>query len=156
AFALRNNPRLRVAGADIDEARGNQLAAFAPFLPQATFYGTAFWGNNPNGPSSAFALPMPEFSDAPGYQTFQVAELYLQWTIWDFGRRHGRYEQAGLRVDISTLQASRAAQTVVFDVTAAYYRVLLARATRTVAQQAVREAESILRLTRNLFNGGVV
>lgn len=156
AFALENNPRLRVARAAIDEALGNRQAAFAPFLPQATFFGTAFWGNNPTGPANSFALPLPEYSDAPGYQTYQSAELYLQWTIWDFGRREGRYGQSALRVDVAQLQAARADQTVAFDVTAAYYRVLFTRATRTVAQQAVREAESILELTRNLFNGGVV
>jgi outer membrane protein TolC len=155
-FALENNPRLRVARAAIEEARGNRQAAFAPFLPTATFYGTAFWGNNPTTPSSGFALPLPEFSDAPGYQTYQVAELYLQWTIWDFGRRQGRYEQAGLRLDIAGLQAYRTDQTVAFDVAVAYYRVLFTQATRKVAEQAVREAESILQLTRNLYNGGVV
>ncbi|MBY0525228.1 MAG: TolC family protein [Gemmataceae bacterium] len=156
AFALQNNPRLRAARAAIDEARGNRQAAFAPFLPEATFKPTAFWGNNPKGPPGAFAIPLPEYSDAPGYQTYQVAELYMQWTVLDFGRREGRYAQASLRVDITELQATRADQTVAFDVTAAYFRVLLAQATRTVAQQAVREAESILELTRNLFNRGVV
>jgi outer membrane protein len=156
AFALENNPRLRVARAAISEALGNRQTAFAPFLPTATFFGTTFWGNNPTGPSGAFSLPLPEYSDAPGYQTYQSAELYLQWTIWDFGRRDGQYSQSALRVDVAQLQAARVDQTVAFDVTAAYYRVLFARATRTVAQQAVREAESILELTRNLFNGGVV
>jgi outer membrane protein len=156
AFALENNPRLRVARAGIEESLGDRQSAFAPFLPQATLFGTTFWGNNPTTPSNGFALPLPEFSDALGYQTYQVAELYLQWTLWDFGRRQGRYSQSELRVEVSQLQAARTDQTVAFDVSAAYYRVLLTRATRTVAQQAVREAESILELTRNLFNGGVV
>jgi outer membrane protein len=156
AFALENNPRLRVARSAIDEALGNRQTAFAPFLPQATLYGTTFWGNNPTTPSGAFALPLPEYSDAPGYQTYQSAEFYLQWTLFDFGRREGRYNQSALRLDIAGLQAARADQTVVFDVAAAYYRVLFTQATRKVAEQAVREAESIAELTRNLLNGGVV
>jgi len=156
AFALENNPRLRVARAGIDEALGNRQIAFAPFLPQATLYGTTFWGNNPTTPANGFALPLPEYSDAPGYQTYQSAELYLQWTLVDFGRRSGQYNQSALRLDIAQLQAARADQTVVFDVAAAYYRVLFTQATRKVAQQAVREAESIVELTRNLLNGGVI
>jgi len=43
-------------------------------------------------------------------------------TLYDFGRRAGRYNQAAARKQIADLQLVRADQTVQFDVTAAYLK----------------------------------
>ena len=72
---------------------------------------------------------------------FDLSELHVQWTVCDFGRRAGKYGQAGIAVDIARLQYRRALQTIAFNVVAQYFAVLQAQATFKVADQAVRRAE---------------
>src|SRR5262249_50075774 len=90
------------------------------------------------GPTGAI-LPA---GDAAHY--YAQAEAQLQWMLCDFGRTGGRYRQALARETIAKLRLVPAEQTVEFDVAVAYLNVLLARATRRVAQDAIRRAESIL------------
>src|SRR5262249_61334227 len=69
---------------------------------------------------------------------FDLAELHLQWTVCDFGRRAGKYGQAKMSVDIARLQYHRALQSVAFRVAAQYFAVLQAEATARIAEEAVR------------------
>ena len=122
------------------------LRAFAPFLPSAqTHYDVGGFGLGVggagvqlgSGPPFNFlpiggALPVGLKIDS-GYE---LAELRLQWLIADFGRRLGRFRQAGLGVDIARLQTDRAFQTVANEVAVAYYQVLRTRALRTSAREA--------------------
>jgi outer membrane protein TolC len=86
---------------------------------------------------------------------FDLAELHAQWTLCDFGRRAGRYGQAQLAVHVAQLQYNRARQTVIFQVTAAYLGLLLARANVRVAEESIKRAESVLRDARNFQRRGV-
>lgn len=154
-WADANNPRLRVAWEAIEQARGGRQVAFAPFLPHLSgdyrYVASASETQGFAGTNIPFVIGF-----GPGTQEFQLAELHLQWTVYDFGRTQGRVGQADTRIDIAQLQWARARQTVGYDVAAAYFRVLLARANEVVEQQAVRRAESVLEITRNLHAAGVV
>jgi outer membrane protein TolC len=153
-LALRYQPRLRVYEERIEEARGRSDVAFAPFLPQVNLIQRAFAGENPN--TDGFPLPLSEYSDAKGYQTYEVTEMYMQWTLWDFGRTYGRYRQAELGIDIARLQSERARQTTAYEVSAAYSRVLQAQAALRVGREAVRLAESVLAISRKSREAGLV
>jgi outer membrane protein len=154
-FGLRNNPRLRSAMASVDRAAGQEAVAFAPFLPQLDWY-SRFGSSSPNlgagapGPVGAI-LP----SNEQDQHTFAQAELGLQWTLWDFGRTRGRFNQAVSRRRITELQLGRARETVTFEVATAYVGVLLAQADRAVREQAIRQAQAILEDTRVRRRGGV-
>ncbi len=154
-FGLRNNPRLRSAMASVERATGQEAVAFAPFLPQIDMY-SRYGTSSPNlgagapGPVGAI-LPSNEVDQ----HTFAQAELGLQWTLWDFGRTSGRYNQAMSRRRIAELQLGRARETVAFEVATAYVGVLLAQADRTVREQAIRQAQAILEDTRVRRRGGV-
>ena len=143
-FALRNNPRLREASARVEAARAGVDIAFAPFLPEA---GSHFR-------YSAFNLPvLPAGSFVPatlngGVTSFTIAEAGVQWTLFDFGRRGGRYGQAVSQERIEKLSWERACQTIAFEVARAYFQVLFARTTLRVREQALRQAEKILRDTK--------
>jgi outer membrane protein len=143
-FALKNNPRLREAAARVESAQAGVDIAFAPFLPEA---GTHFR-------YSAFNLPvLPGGSFVPaslsaGVTSFSIAEAGVQWTIFDFGRRSGHYGQAVSRSRIEKLSLKRARQTIAFEVTQAYFQTLFARANLRVREQALRQAEKILRDTK--------
>src|SRR5262249_47687660 len=111
----------------------------------------------PNSPPFTFVPFTGSVPVGLSIQTgYELAELKLQWLICDFGRRLGRYNQAGLSADIAQLQTQRAYQTVGNDVAAAYYRVLGPGSLPRIAPASVRRAEEDLDVARKLAKGGVV
>jgi outer membrane protein len=154
AFALKNNPRLRSARASIERARGQEQAAFAPFLPQIDLLaqsGVTSATLAPGVPGPTGLILAGNF----GTRSYAEAEVALQWTLYDFGRTGGRYRQAVARERIAELQLVRAEQIVEFDVATAYMDVLLGRASRRVQEDAVRRAEATLDDTVARRKGGV-
>src|SRR5207245_1704724 len=110
--------------------------------------------------------PLPGFTFIPALGSipiglnintgYELADFKLQWLICDFGRRLGRYRQAGLALDIAQLQTERAYQTVANEVAVAYYQVLRTRALRKTAIDAVRRGEDDLGEAKRLAKGGVL
>ena len=165
AFQLQ--PRLRVYFESVEQARRGEDIAFAPFLPTAVAgYQVGGFDLNVGGTTLQLGQNLPGFIYEPflgatpvGLKIdtgFELAELKVQWLICDFGRRLGRYRQAGIGVDIAGLQAERAYQTVANEVSVAYYQVLRTRALRKTAQDAVRRAEDDLDVARKLEKGGAI
>jgi outer membrane protein len=169
ALAFRLQPRLRASLESIQQAQGKEDIAFAAFLPTVSA-GYLAGGFHIQAGGIGFPIPgvpnSPRFTIFPllgsipvglqGQTGFEVAELKLQWLVCDFGRRLGRYNQAGLAVDIAQLQTQRAYQTVANDVAVAYYQVLRARSLRRIAADSVRRGEDDLGVARKLARGGVV
>jgi outer membrane protein TolC len=167
--AFRLQPRLRASLESIQQAQGREDIAFAAFLPVATA-GYSSGGFDLNVGGAGLPLPglpgSPPFTFAPftgalpvGLKIetgYELAELKVQWLVCDFGRRMGRYNQAGLALTIAQLQTGRAYQTVANDVAVAYYQVLRARSLRRTATESVRRAEDDLEVARKLGKGGVV
>ena len=155
AFAQQHSPRLRSARAAIERARGQEQAAFAPFLPEIDLLFQSGATRVNQGPGATGPTGFILTSDAPGTHSYAQTELQLLWTLYDFGRRAGRYNQAAARKQIADLQLVRADQTVQFDVTAAYLNILLARASVLVQEDAIRQAEATLKDARARLEGGV-
>ncbi len=153
-FGLQNSPRLRAALAAIDRARGQEQAAFAPFLPQVDFLFHSGDTSKALGPNSAGPTGII-LASPTGNHPFVQAEMQLQWILCDFGRTLGRYRQAGARAHISELQYARAKETVSFDVAAAYLQALRAGAVRLIQEEAILRAEAILKDTRSRRAAGV-
>src|SRR5262249_41227831 len=159
-------PRLRASLESIQQARGREDIAFAAFLPVLTS-GFSVGGVDLNVGGSGIPLPnSPPFNFIPftgavpvrldiktGYE---LAELKLQWLVCDFGRRLGRYHQAGLAADIAQLQTQRAYQTVANEVAVAYYQALRTRSLHRIARESVRRAEDDLDVAKKLAKGGVI
>jgi outer membrane protein TolC len=167
ALAFRLQPRLRASLESIQQARGKEDIAFAAFLPVLTSaYSVGGFDLNVGGAPLSVPGLANAFTFVPGLGAlpvgldiktgYELAELRLQWLICDFGRRCGRYNQAGLAVDIAQLQTERAYQTVANDVAAAYYQVLRARSLRRIAAESVRRGQDDLDVARKLAKGGVV
>ncbi len=164
--AFQQQPRLRVYLESVEQARRGEDIALAPFLPMAVAgysvggYNLNVGGNTlPTGPGTGFAF-LPTLGSAPfglnintGYE---MADLKLQWLICDFGRRMGRYRQAGLATDIAQLQRQRAYQTVANEVSVAYYQVLRTRALLKTARDAVRRSQDDLEVAKKLAKGGAL
>jgi outer membrane protein TolC len=166
ATAFRQQPRLRVFLESVEQARRGEDIAFAPFLPMAVAGYSVGGFDLEVGGNSAPLGPVPGFTFIPALGSvpiglnintgYELADLKLQWLICDFGRRLGRYRQAGLAVDIAQLQMERAYQLVANEVSVAYYQVLRTQALRKTATDAVRRAEDDLEVARKLEKGGVV
>src|SRR5262249_43359551 len=164
--AFQRQPRLRVYLENIEQARRGEDVAFAPLLPMASAgYSVGGFDLNFGGTSIPLgALPGFPFVSwlgaipvGPNSVTgYRVAELQVQWLICDFGRRLGRYRQAGIALDIAQLESDRAFQTVANEVSVTYYQVLRTRALRKTAQEAVRRAEDDLDVAKKLERGGAV
>jgi outer membrane protein TolC len=164
--AFREQPRLRVYLESLEQARRGEDIAFAPFLPLAVAGYSAGGFDLTVGGQGVPLPPLPGFTFLPGLGSipvglnidtgYELAEIRLQWLLCDFGRRLGRYRQAGLAVDIAQLQSERAYQTVANEVAVAYYQVLRTRALRKTARDAVRRSEDDLELARKQEKGGAV
>jgi outer membrane protein TolC len=164
--AFRQQPRLRVYMESVEQARRGEDIAFAPFMPTASA-GASVGGYDLNVGGAGGPIPgLPGFTFEPflgavptGLKQntgFELVDFKLQWLICDFGRRLGRYRQAGLAAEIAQLQSERAYQTVANEVAVAYYQVLRTRALRKTALDAVRRAEDDLQVAKNLEKGGAI
>ena len=154
AYAQQHSPRLQSARAAAERALGQEQAAFAPFLPEVRLSSQAGGTSSTMGPGA----PGPTgflLSTGTGAHSYVQNQLQLLWTLYDFGRRAGRYQQAVARERLTELQLVRADQTVQFDVTAAYLNILLARASVRVQEDAIRQAEATLKDARARLEGGV-
>src|SRR5437879_6383496 len=141
AYAQRYSPRLRAARAAIQAASGQEQVAFAAFLPDIGVFSQSGATNHPMGPGVPSVTGFLRTS-GEGPHTYAQGLLQLQWTVYDFGRRTGRYQQAAARQRIAEYQLTRADQTVQFDVAVAYLNILLARASLLIQEDAVRQAEA--------------
>ena len=155
AIARQHSPRLRSARAAIERARGEERAAFAPFLPRFDLLFQSGATSNNEGPATTGPTGFILTSGTPGTHAYAQTELQLLWTLYDFGRRTGRHNQAAARERIAELQLVRADQTVQFEATAAYLSILLARASLLVQEDAIRQAEATLKDARARLRGGV-
>jgi outer membrane protein TolC len=168
-LAFRLQPRLRASLESIQQARGREDIAFAAFLPVAsTGYSVGGFDLNVGG----VGFPIPGLTNSPAFTFlpfggaipvgldiktgYELAELKVQYLVCDFGRRLGKYNQAGIAVDIAQLQTDRAYQTVANDVAAAYYQVLRTRSLNRIAIDSVRRAEDDLDVAKKLAKGGVI
>lgn len=81
---------------------------------------------------------------------YELAEFRVQWLVTDFGKRLGRYRQAGIATDMVQLQTTRAYQTIAHEVTTAYYQVLRAQALSKIADGSVVRAQEEVAHTEKL------
>ena len=154
AIARRQNPQLGIARAEIGKAAAGKKMAFSAFLPRVGIVDSlnTLDCDVHATPSSAFDSFLPLNWNSQ----YNQVELETQWILWDFGRRLGTYRQADILVEIARLRYQRACQTVAFDATDAYYRVLLAYSTVITAKNTLRRAEEYLRVAKNLFEQGEI
>jgi outer membrane protein len=154
-LGLRYSPRLMTALSAIERARGQETAAFAPFLPQIDMLNrVAATSKTIAGPGGPGLTGTINYDGVHPYSAWQ-SELQLQWTLYDFGRTAGRYRQAGMREKIAELQLERARETVAYDVAAAYLQTREATALRTIAVESIHRAEAVLQDVRSRLEGGV-
>lgn len=152
-YGLRNRPSLQVAMQQIAKSRAGESIAFSPYLPQV--HGTYRMIGGVTDVQGFTTTTLPTVVGfGPGADNFTLAEMHVQWTLWDFGKTQGRYDQSLGTTAIAELQYQRACQTTELDVRLGYFHLLFAGASVQVAEESVRRAESHLEVARNLLDQG--
>lgn len=166
AEAFQRQPRLKSQLELIEQSRQGENVAFAPFLPLvSTGYTVGSYGVQVGG----IGIPVPgggQFNFVPGVGTipigfnfntgFELTEFRVQWLVTDFGKRLGRYRQAGIATEMVQLQTSRAHQTIAHEVTTAYFQLLRSKALRRIADASVERCQEEVEHSEKLAAGGAL
>jgi outer membrane protein len=152
AIALKNNPTVHAATAYADAAQHAIDAAKAGYLPNLNFSEGVTRGNNPvyvfgtlltQRQFTASNFDLGFLNTPPAVDNFRT-QFFVSMPLYDFGRTSGRVKSARIQAQSVRQSASRAEQSVVFDVINAYLNGLLAGEQVRVAQSAVAMAQADL------------
>lgn len=122
----------------------------------------------PGFPPANVPLPVPGSTVAIPAQTFQVPEqnvrlmdrtlysgtLSAMYALYTGGLAGARVAQAKAGVEASTHESRQTEAELVYDVTRAYYGVVLAKSLRDVARDTLDRMEATLTLTESLYQSG--
>ncbi len=163
-IALSRNPMVRATSYGQEVADAQYKEARAGWLPQLQFSETFAWSNNP-----VFVFGSLLEQSRFGQQNFNISslnnpdplanfrtQLTLRQSIFDQWQTGTRMAQAKIGQQQAGLQKENVEQQIRFEVIRAYYGVLVARAKKEVAQEAVKTAEASVKSTRDRFETGMV
>lgn len=143
-FAERNNPQTRVLW-----ERAKQKAAAVGIARSALFPALAVAATPSINQYSLFSGRFYREDTA-----LLPAIASLNWTVFDFGARASRIDQARATLLAADFSFNDAHRQIVFDVTEAYYRLLDAMSQAEAARAAVADASAIRQsLEVKLANG---
>ncbi len=162
--ALRNNPGLKAADAQVEIARAGVLRSSSGFLPKVTLSETFSRTNNP---LMVFGTKLNQEIVTP--QDFDVNVINHPDTISNYntrfavvqpvfngGKEYLGVRQAKLSRDASLQDRERAKQETVYGVVKAYYGLLLAKEAHKVARQSLETSEENVKLAEARYRAGAV
>lgn len=163
-LAMQRNPQMRVAVAQRRSAGAHLAEARSYWLPRADV--TETWARS-NNPVFVFGSLLeqgrfgpanfdPNFLNNPDPLTNWRLALNVRYSIFDQMRRLDSGRQALRAVEQADLATEETRQKMRSDVLARFYGVLLARAKRDVAAEAVRTAEADAKAMRDKFAQGLL
>ncbi len=137
-IAESSSPQARIAWAQAKQSLERIGIDRAEYLPLMTFAA--------KGEDARVLVPFPEPIAPRGYVTVEdptlSAELQLQYSLLDFGRR-SRLESAKAVEIASTLRLGRTQQTVEYSVATEFYRTQQAQGELDAAQAILQTAETL-------------
>ncbi|MDE2143942.1 MAG: efflux RND transporter permease subunit, partial [Elusimicrobia bacterium] len=107
AYAMKNNPRILAAQAQVEESKADVKIARAPLYPRLT--ASAMDSSGLGGSSSAIGIT--GLVNSP-YRKDEAIGVDMAWNLYDFGRTTYRTEAAKDRVEVAKAELDR----VMFDV----------------------------------------
>jgi len=141
--ALKNQPSILAAHANIDAGMGRETQAASPYFPQVS----ASTGYNE---SRQLGGALGGETTSKSYTTtLQVNQL-----IYDFGKTGHAYEAARWGTRSSEQDAERVRQEVVLNVKQAFFALLQADRLVAAAQKTVEQTESHLSQAQAFFHAG--
>ncbi len=141
--ALKNQPSMMAAQANIDAGAGRQTQAASPYYPQVTA-STGYSESRQLGGALGGETTTKSYTT-----TLQVNQL-----IYDFGKTGNAYDAARWGTRSSEQDAERVRQEVVLNVKQAFFALLQADKLVEVAQKTVEQTQSHLNQARAFFLAG--
>lgn len=162
--ALRNNPGLKAADAQVDAARAGVLRSASGFLPKVTISETFSRSDNPLmvfgtklnqeivSPADFNPLTINNPEPISNYNT----RLAVMQPIFNGGREYLGVRQSRLARDASLKERERARQETVYNVIKSYYGLLLAQENLNVARKSLQTSAENLKLAEARYKAGAV
>jgi outer membrane protein len=162
--ALRNNPGLKAADAQVEAAGSGMLRSSSAFLPRVTLSET--WSRT-DSPLMALGTKLnreivtpadfnPAVMNDPAPVSNYNTRLTVMQPVFSGGREYIGRAQAGLAKEASVQDRERTRQETVFNVVKAYFGVVLAKEHRTVARQSLETTEAVVKLAEARYKAGAV
>jgi len=163
-MALRNNPGLKAADAQVEAADAGVLRSASGFLPKVTVSET--WSRT-DSPLMALGTKLnqeivtpadfdPAVMNHPDPITNYNTRLVVMQPVWSGGKEYVGRKQATLAREASIQDRERARQEMVFNVIKAYYGVLLAKEYYQVAVQSLETTAATVTLADARYKAGAV
>jgi outer membrane protein TolC len=164
ATAIRNNPGLKAADAQIEIAEAGVLKSASGFLPKVTVSET--WSKTDN-PLMVFGTKLnqeivsqgdfnPSVMNQPEAISNYNTRIGVTQPVFNGGKEYVGRAQAKLARDASLQERERARQETVYNVIRAYYGVLLAKEHHKVALQSIETSAANLKLAEARYKAGAV
>jgi len=163
-MALRNNPGLKAADAQVEAAEAGVLRSASGFLPKVTVSET--WSRT-DSPLMALGTKLnqeivtpadfdPSVMNHPDAISNYNTRLAVMQPVWNGGKEYVGRKQATLAKEASIQDRERARQETVFNVIKAYYGVLLAKEYYKVAVQSLETTVATVKLAEARYKAGAV
>jgi len=162
--ALKNNPGLKAADAQIEAADAGVLRTTSGFLPRVT---ASEIFSRTDSPMMALGTKLnqeivspvdfnPTVMNNPGAISNYNTRLAIVQPIFNGGKEYVGRKQATLAKDASLQDRERARQETIYNVVKAYYGVLLAKEYHKVASQSLETSEANVKLAQARYKAGAV
>lgn len=151
-IALKRSPTLQAAKEVIKEAEFRRRAAISDFLPQvSTQYSYTRLDEEPT-----FAIPSLGIKARVGSRDVYNWTNTVTQPIFTGGALVNSYQLARLGVDTAEVELETTKLDLILQVNEAYYGVLNAEKALEVAEQAVEQLESHLKVAKAFFEAGMI
>lgn len=162
--ALRNNPGLRAADAQVEEAQASVAKARSGYLPRVVVTETYSKSDNPlmvlgaklNQELVSPADFNPAVMNNPGPLSNYNTRFSVMQPVFNGGKVFLGVKQAKLGADAAAQDRVRAQQETAYNVIKAYYGLLLARESHKVALQSLETSEANVKLAEARYRAGAV
>jgi outer membrane protein len=156
-FAVTENPAIKSARTRIDSARGKYLES-----KSAMGFNLKLQGNYTRiDPVPEAEIPLDGPDNPPtklkmGNENNFSSRVVLQKILSTFGNLENSIRAAALQIDVQEMTLESAKQTVAYQAKADYFQALQATAMVDVAVDNRKIAEEQLKLTKKMYDNGVV
>lgn len=167
SFAMEHNRDILSVHEEIYERRGQVLEARADAFPQFNLSMNTFRLRDPGFLNSTFGqellkgggtgpaeMPIPIEAIMPKPQSFYEMTMNVSQPLFTWGKVSNAYKLANLGIEDSNLNLESTRQRVAYEVTSAYYDVLLAQETIVMYEKAIETQKRYLKQIRDFFEVG--
>jgi outer membrane protein len=163
-IALAGNPLIRLSASGREAADARVSQAQAGWMPSLQFNETYTHSNNPvavfgtlleQGRFGSQNFQIDALNDPPSIDNFRTS-VTLRQPLFDQLQTPSRVAQARIGRQQADLQSESVRQQIRFETIRAYFGILVARARKTVAEDAVRMAEADRKQIQDRFEKGLI